>query len=298
MLPMVAGHIRKAELEGKVSLGAESDYFFPTIRYTHCFILQIKASKMHIPKKVLGIIPARYGSTRYPGKPLVQMGDKTMIQRVYEQCMRAHSLDRVVVATDDDRILDHVDSFGGIAIRTSGQHVSGTDRCAEVAAQFPGYDYVINIQGDEPFIDPAHIDLVASALMEGREKIATLAVPIRNSHWLDSPHVVKVVFGEKQQALYFSRYPIPYLRAYSVEQAIQEEVFFQHIGLYGFDRPTLLALTELPVSRLESMESLEQLRWLDHGFGIAVRIAASHQPGIDTPEDMERALAQLSSHRR
>lgn len=249
---------------------------------------------MHIPKKVLGIIPARFASTRFPGKPLVMMGEKSMIQRVYEQASKASSLTKVVVATDDERIFDHVLSFGGYAVQTAVHHISGTDRCAEVAAMLPDFDYVVNIQGDEPFINPSQIDLVASALAENAAPIATLAVCISDKERLENPNIVKLVLDNQQNALYFSRSPIPYPRTGGVEQALLQSVYLQHIGIYGFERKTLLELTKLAPSRLELLESLEQLRWLENGFGIAVRITDTHHPGIDTPEDMQRALAHLS----
>lgn len=248
---------------------------------------------MHEPKKAVGIIPARFSSTRFPGKPLVEIGGKTMIQRVYEQAQKATLLDYVVVASDDSRILEHVEAFGGHAMRTRADHVSGTDRCAEVISYFTDYQVVINIQGDEPFLNPTQIDLVARPLLERNARITTLAKQLHAQEALENPNIVKVVFDQKARALYFSRYPIPFLRNTSIEDALQQGVFFKHIGLYGFQRETLLEVTQLPVSRLEQLESLEQLRWLDHGYPIQIQFTDIETIGIDTPEDLVRARALL-----
>lgn len=248
---------------------------------------------MHEPKKALGIIPARFLSTRFPGKPLIDIGGKTMIQRVYEQALRSSLLDYVVVASDDSRILEHVEAFGGHAIRTRSEHVSGTDRCAEVASSFSEYQVVVNIQGDEPFLNPNQIDLVARPLLESQAEITTLAKQIQGHEALENPNIVKVVFDQHARALYFSRYPIPYLRNTNIDDALAQGVFHKHIGLYGFQRETLLKITQLPISRLEVLESLEQLRWLDHGYSIHILFTDIETIGIDTPEDLDRARALL-----
>jgi len=242
--------------------------------------------------KIIGIIPARFASTRFPGKPLADIGGKTLIQRVYEQAAQAQSLAAVAVATDDERIFAHVRSFGGQAIMTSPEHPSGTDRCAEAAAAFPDAEGVLNIQGDEPFIAPAQIDLVAAPLAAGGA-ISTLAKRIERVEELHNPNVVKVVWNERQEALYFSRSPIPHQRGLPPEQWLAQGEFFKHIGIYGFQRQTLLELTSLPTSRLERMESLEQLRWLEAGYPIRVGITAQETLGVDTPEDLERARAMV-----
>jgi 3-deoxy-manno-octulosonate cytidylyltransferase (CMP-KDO synthetase) len=242
--------------------------------------------------KIIGIIPARFASTRFPGKPLADIGGKTLIQRVYEQAVQAQSLAAVVVATDDERIFSHVRSFGGQAVMTSPEHPSGTDRCAEAAAAFPDAGGVLNIQGDEPFIAPAQIDLVAAPLVAGRP-ISTLAKRLEQAEELHNPNVVKVVWNERQEALYFSRSAIPYQRGLPSEQWLAHGAFYKHIGIYGFQRQTLLALTSLPPSRLERMEALEQLRWLEAGYPIHVGITTQETIGVDTPEDLERAREML-----
>ena len=245
---------------------------------------------MQQPNKALGIIPARYASTRFPGKPLVDIAGKSMVRRVYEQALQAHALGKVIVATDDDRIAEHVRSFGGNVLLTDGNHASGTDRCAEVAAKYPEYHAVVNIQGDEPFLDPEQIDRVAHPLLAGEAGISTLAKQITAKEELENPNVVKVVFGTRRQALYFSRYPIPFLRGQSLETGIEKGFFYKHIGLYGYTQPVLKEISRLPVSALESLESLEQLRWLEHGYTIQVAFTDLETQGIDTPEDLERVL--------
>lgn len=238
---------------------------------------------------ILGVIPARYASTRFPGKPLVLIGGKTMIQRVYEQAVLAEHISRVVVATDDERIYEHVRMFGGEVVRTRADHPSGTDRCAEVAAAYPDAEFVLNIQGDEPFIQPQQIDLLAQTLLEQDQAgIATLAKPIDAEEVLDNPNIVKVVLSQSGEALYFSRYPVPYLRGSSPGNRLAHHTFYKHIGLYGFRRDLLQRITALAPTPLERAESLEQLRWLEHGFRITVRITDMETIGIDTPEDLER----------
>ncbi len=248
---------------------------------------------MHEQKKALGIIPARFSSTRFPGKPLIDIEGKTMIQRVYEQALGATLLDHVVVASDDSRILKHVEAFGGHAMHTRSDHISGTDRCAEVASYFSDYQVVVNIQGDEPFLDPTQIDLVAQPLLVAQAQITTLAKQIHVHEALENPNIVKVVFDQFARALYFSRYPIPFLRNTSIDDALEQGVFYKHIGLYGFQRETLLEITQLPISRLEQLESLEQLRWLDYGYPIQIQFTDIETIGIDTPDDLVRARTLL-----
>jgi 3-deoxy-manno-octulosonate cytidylyltransferase (CMP-KDO synthetase) len=234
---------------------------------------------------VLAIIPARYASTRFPGKPLVAIEGKTMIQRVYEQVQQASLVDEVVVATDDTRIFEHVQSFGGKVALTRADHPSGTDRCAEVAGLFPDAEWVLNVQGDEPFVQPEQVDLLAHTLRQS-DGIATLAKRISDPALLTNPNVVKVVFSATAGALYFSRHPIPLVRGEEVSNWLSKHSFYKHIGLYGFRRNTLLELAALSPSPLEQAESLEQLRWLENGYRIAVGITELETVGIDTPEDL------------
>lgn len=237
--------------------------------------------------KTLGIIPARYASTRFPGKPLVKIGDKTMLQCVYAQAMLASRIDEVIVATDDDRIFDHVKDFGGNVIMTDPNHQSGTDRCAEVARQIEGYELIINIQGDEPFIDPAQIDLVVEPLQK-EAQIATLAKKIETKDALFNPNVVKVVFDKRHRAMYFSRNPIPYVRGVLESEWLKIADHYKHIGLYGFSRRTLLEISNLRPGSYELWESLEQLRWLENGYDIHVGITDKETIGIDVPEDLAK----------
>jgi len=243
---------------------------------------------------VVAVIPARYGSTRFPGKPLVDIRGKSMIQRVWERTQAAPAVGRVVVATDDERIAEHVRAFGGEVMLTRADHRSGTDRCAEVAAQLPEAEVVLNVQGDEPFVHPEQIELLVQTLREHPDcAVATLAKRIEQAHELFSPHVVKVVFSAQQRALYFSRQPIPYVRQTPSEEWIETTAFYKHLGLYAFQRATLLQLAQLPPSALERAESLEQLRWLESGHSIAVGLTTLDTVGIDTPEDLERLLVYL-----
>lgn len=237
---------------------------------------------------ILGIIPARFASSRFPGKPLVDIRGKTMIERVFLQAKTASSLSDVVVATDDERIYEHVLSFGGKVVRTASTHQSGTDRCAEVAAKMPGFDAVINIQGDEPFINPEQINQVAACFTSSRTQVATLAKKITQNEQLFSPNTVKVVFGEEDYALYFSRSPIPFQRGTEQENWLKKGTFYKHIGLYGYRSDILAELTILPVSTLEKAESLEQLRWLENGYSIYVAKTELETPAVDTPEDLEK----------
>jgi len=231
--------------------------------------------------KVAGIIPARYGSTRFPGKPLAMIGGKTMIQRTCEQALKS-SLDAVVVATDDARIYDEVQRFGGRVVMTRADHRSGTDRCREALDLMGGdFDAVVNIQGDEPFIDPRQIDQLADLIRQPGVQLATLARKINDPARVTDPNTVKVVFGNHGNALYFSRFPIPYLRG-NVEAD-----HYQHIGIYAYRADTLRVVANLPAGRLEQAESLEQLRWLENGLTIQVAItdiASSYS--IDTPDDL------------
>ena len=236
--------------------------------------------------KILGIIPARYASTRFPGKPLVLIAGKPLIQRVVEQCQRAKSLSEVIVATDDDRIRDAVQKFCRVEM-TRADHPSGSDRIAEVAQRCGG-DAVVNIQGDEPLIDPGVVDAVAGALQQN--EMSTAATAIKNPAEYDNPNVVKVVVNAAGRALYFSRRTIPYLReaaSRSVDEQLAAFPFLKHLGIYGYRRETLLRLVAFPVSPLENAEKLEQLRALDNGIQIAVVKVNYDSIGVDRPEDVE-----------
>ena len=239
----------------------------------------------------LAIIPARYASTRFPGKPLARLGGKPVIQRVYEQV--AGVLDDAVVATDDERIRDAVRAFGGRVEMTSPDHRSGTDRCWEAyCKQGREYDVVVNVQGDEPFIRPSQLEAVKRCFDDPATDIATLVKPFTEADGLDAlenPNSPKVVLGSADQALYFSRSVIPYLRGVPREEWLARHTFYKHIGMYAFRRETLYKVTALPQSALERAESLEQLRWLENGFRIRAGISDVETIGIDTPEDLAKA---------
>jgi 3-deoxy-manno-octulosonate cytidylyltransferase (CMP-KDO synthetase) len=236
--------------------------------------------------KAIGIIPARYASTRFPGKPLVDIAGKTMIQRVYEQALKAKSLSKVVVATDDERIAGEVKRFGGEFAFTASHHQSGTDRCAEVIEQLPGFDIVINIQGDEPFIEPAQIDLLASCFTADQVELATLIKPIQSQESIYNPNSPKVVIDLNGRAMYFSRSPIPFIRNSEPGVWAEKHQFYKHIGIYGYRTAALKAITQLPPSSLEIAESLEQLRWIENGFYIQTKVTDLETIAIDTPEDL------------
>lgn len=244
--------------------------------------------------QAIGIIPARYASTRLPGKPLVELAGQSMIQRVVAQA-RQSSLSRVVVATDDERILAHVRGFGGEAVLTSADHPSGTDRIWDAYQQLQtSADCIINIQGDEPFIHPAQIDaLVQLFARPAPPQLATLVKPVISAEELLSPHLPKVVRDADGYALYFSRHPLPYQRQQTPDSWLQHHRYLRHIGLYAYRPDVLAEITRLPPSALELAESLEQLRWLEHGYRILTAETELETIGIDTPEDVERALQYL-----
>jgi 3-deoxy-manno-octulosonate cytidylyltransferase (CMP-KDO synthetase) len=239
----------------------------------------------------LGIIPARYASTRFPGKPLALLGSKPMIQWVYEG---ASSLFKhLVVATDDQRIHDAVKNFGGKVLMTSSRHRSGTDRCAEAARRYEdqenlSFSHVVNIQGDEPLIQKEQLQTLLDCFLSPEAGIATLIRHMNDKKELENPNVVKVVVDRSFRALYFSRSPIPFVRDNTIEKSPDKLQFYSHIGLYAFRREILEQIVNLPPSSLEQAESLEQLRWLEHG--ITIQTAVSHLPslGVDTPEDLEK----------
>lgn len=240
--------------------------------------------------RILGIIPARYASTRFPGKPLIDINGKSMIRRVYEQALQSAGLNEVVVATDDERILLHVSEFGGRALLTSSEHQSGTDRCAEVAEKLPGFDLIINIQGDEPFIDPKQIDLLCSCFDEADTELATLVKKINSMEELQNGNSPKVVLNSKSEAIYFSRAAIPTVRGLEISEWLSAHTFYKHIGIYAYKAETLKAITKLPISQLEKAEALEQLRWIENGYKIKVAVTEVETVAIDTPEDLSRAL--------
>lgn len=236
--------------------------------------------------KILGIIPARYASSRFPGKPLVDIAGKSMIQRVYEQAKKCVDLSEVIVATDDERIFDHVTSFGGVAVMTSPDHASGTDRCAEVALKHPQYDVIINIQGDEPYIDPLQISKLAACFTTTYTQIATLVKKVRTEEELLNPNSPKVVISNLGDAIYFSRSPLPHIRGEEQQNWLEHYTYFKHIGIYGYRADILQHITKLPVSSLEKAESLEQLRWIENGYRIKVAETELETHAIDTPGDL------------
>ncbi|WP_321331258.1 3-deoxy-manno-octulosonate cytidylyltransferase [uncultured Bacteroides sp.] len=245
--------------------------------------------------KFLGIIPARYASTRFPAKPLAILGGKTVIQRVYEQV--AGLLDYTCVATDDVRIEAAVKAFGGKVIMTSTNHKSGTDRCQEACTKLGlGFDVVINIQGDEPFIQASQLETIKACFNDPTTQIATLVKPFTSDNLigeLENINSPKVVLDKNRNALYFSRSIIPYQRNADKADWLQKHIYYKHIGLYAYRVDILKEITALPQSALELAESLEQLRWLENGYTIKVGISEFETIGIDTPEDLEKAEQQL-----
>jgi len=238
--------------------------------------------------QILGIIPARYGSTRMPGKPLVEINGKTMVQRVYEQAVRSEKLNKVLVATDNDKIFNHVLEFGGDVLMTSPQHQSGTDRCAEIMRmqEQQSWDVVVNIQGDEPYIQPEQIDLLCSCFENPQTQIATLIKEIKMSEELFNHNNVKVIINKNKQALYFSRSPVPYCRNFPEQEWLKQNTYYKHIGIYGYRAATLREIAQLPKTKLEITESLEQLRWLENGYTIHAEITSIESIAIDTPDDL------------
>jgi 3-deoxy-manno-octulosonate cytidylyltransferase (CMP-KDO synthetase) len=237
---------------------------------------------------IIGIIPARYNSTRFPGKPLADIDGKSMIQRVYEQSIKSKRLSRVIIATDDERIFNHIRDFGGNAVMSSPQHQSGTDRCAEIinADHENTWDAVVNIQGDEPYIHPEQIDLLCECLDQPSVKIATLVKKITSPDELFNHNNVKAVMNKRQEVIYFSRSPIPYNRNFPEQDWLKYSVYYKHIGIYGYHTPVLLEISELAKTNLEITESLEQLRWIENGYVIHARITTLESISVDTPDDI------------
>ncbi|MBP7357733.1 MAG: 3-deoxy-manno-octulosonate cytidylyltransferase [Prevotella sp.] len=246
--------------------------------------------------KFIGIIPARYASTRFPGKPLALLAGKPVIQRVYEQVKSV--LNDVYVATDDSRIYDAVKSFGGNVVMTSAHHKSGTDRIEEAVKNIGGdFDVVINIQGDEPFIQSSQIKTVCECFNDSETQIATLGKPFTQDmgmEAIENPNSPKIVIDNRNYAMYFSRSIIPFIRGKEKTQWLESYPFVKHIGLYAYRRHVLSEITSLPQSSLEKAENLEQLRWLQNGYRIKVGLTEIETIGIDTPEDLKKAEAFLS----
>ena len=244
--------------------------------------------------KFIGIIPARFASTRFPGKPLAMLGGKTVIQRVYEQATAI--LDEAYVATDDERIYQAVEQFGGRAIMTRTDHKSGTDRIEEAAEKIGTQaDVIINIQGDEPFIQQSQIETLMHLFDDPTTQIGTLGKRFETIEAVQNPNSPKFVTDKRGFALYFSRSIIPYIRGKEQDEWLQHFLFLKHLGLYAYRREVLREITLLPQSPLEIAESLEQLRWLENGYRIRVGLTDVETVGIDTPEDLQRAEAFLAS---
>jgi 3-deoxy-manno-octulosonate cytidylyltransferase (CMP-KDO synthetase) len=243
--------------------------------------------------KFTAIIPARYASTRFPGKPLAVLGGKTVIQRVYEQVSSV--LNEVYVATDDERIFKCVESFGGKAVMTRSDHQSGTDRIQEAVEKTSTQtDVIINVQGDEPFIQPSQIQTLMQLFDDPSTQIGTLGKYFENIEAVENPNSPKIVMDNRGFALYFSRSVIPYIRGIERQNWFGEYPFLKHLGVYAYRREVLAEVTKLPQSSLEKAESLEQLRWLQNGYRIRVGLTDVETVGIDTPEDLQRAEAFLN----
>ncbi|MEI8136138.1 MAG: 3-deoxy-manno-octulosonate cytidylyltransferase [Bacteroidota bacterium] len=243
---------------------------------------------------IIGIIPARYASTRFPGKPLVEINGKSMIQRVYEQTTKASLLNKVIVATDDNRIAEHVRSFGAEAVVTKTEHPSGTDRCFE-AYQLNGekYDYVLNVQGDEPFLDPEQINSLAEACI-GDVEIATQMIKCIDNAVLFDKGEVKIILNSNKEALYFSRNVIPFIKGVNENEWHKHFDYYRHVGMYAYRTDILKKITQLNPSALELAESLEQLRWLEHGYKIKCVETEYDSHCVDTPEDIEKVIRLMN----
>lgn len=240
--------------------------------------------------KILGIIPARYASTRFPGKPLIDIMGKSMLQRVYEQAKKSSKLNDIIIATDDERISAHAKSFGANAVITNENHPSGTDRSFEAFTKTnKPYDYIINIQGDEPFIDPGQIDLLAS-ICDGKTELATLMIKCNNHAVLFDKGEVKITLNTNNEALFFSRMVIPFIKGVEEKEWHKHFNYYRHVGMYAYRSDILEKITKLQPSPLEKAESLEQLRWLENGFKIKCIETQHDSHCIDTPEDIEKVL--------
>lgn len=243
---------------------------------------------------ILGIIPARYSSTRFPGKPLVLIKGKTMLQRVYEQAKLSHLLNKIVIATDDERIEEHAKSFGAQVVLTNPNHSSGTDRCFEAYEIVnEKFDYVINVQGDEPFLHPNQINSLAE-ICDGITQIATQMIKCSSYEVLFDTGEVKITLNVNNEALYFSRNVIPFIKNINQNEWHNHFDYYRHVGMYAYKTEALQKITQLPVSKLEKAESLEQLRWLEHGFKIKCVVTNYDSHCIDTPEDIEKVLRLMN----
>jgi len=260
---------------------------------------------------IIGIIPARYASTRFPGKPLIDIQGKSMIQRVFEQASQAKCLSEVIVATDDERILNHVQSFGGKAVMTHPDHPSGTDRCWEAYQftvqnlQFKSSEttvnskpetanhYIINIQGDEPFVAPEQIDELG-AVLDGTVELASQMIPVSDHEILFDVGEAKVIVNQDFEAIYFSRQVLPFLKGVDPKEWHKHHTYYRQVGMYAYRSDILKKITQLPVSDLEKAESLEQLRWLQNGYKIKMGLTSYESHCIDTPEDVEKVLRMMN----
>lgn len=242
--------------------------------------------------KIVGIIPARFASSRFPGKPLIDLKGKTMIQRVYEGAKKSTVLSDVIVATDDQRIYDEVTRFGGKVMMTAEHHPSGTDRCGEIASKLEGVDVVINIQGDEPLVDFRQLDALISAFNDDATQIATLGIKDVTMEDITNSNRIKIVVDANDDAIYFSRSAIPNFANFS-GNPLENYPFYRHIGLYAYRASVLKELTQLSPTALEKMESLEQLRWLYYGYRIKIVPTEIETPNIDVREDVEKVLPFL-----
>ena len=242
---------------------------------------------------VLGIIPARYESSRFPGKPLIDIDGKSMIQRVYEQAKKSSLINKLIVATDDSRIYDHVLSFGGDVMMTSANHTSGTDRCGEVIKEYVDFDIAINIQGDEPLIKPEQLNSVLEMFKDKNVQIGTLIKKLTNIDDILNPNRIKVVLDKDQNGIYFSRSPIPFIANVDQSKWLLKARFWKHIGIYAWRIETLKELLDLEKTELEKVESLEQLRWIYNGYKIATVETTIETPNIDVPQDLAKVLSIL-----
>lgn len=244
--------------------------------------------------KATGIIPARYASTRFPGKPLIDLAGKSMLQRVYEQCLLCDSLSEIIIATDDDRIYGHALSFTKNVCMTSAEHPSGTDRCAEVVQKMDiKTDIVVNIQGDEPLINPNQISLLVNCFEDPKTQIATLVKKIETENVLFNTNTPKVILDSENFAIYFSRETIPHIRNVEKTEWLTKHTFYQHIGIYAYNVEVLNQISKLQPSILEKAESLEQLRWIESDYKIKTALTSEESIAIDSPEDVEKVLSKL-----
>ena len=243
---------------------------------------------------IIGIIPARYASTRFPGKPLIQINGKSMIQRVYEQAAKSKLMTKIIIATDDDRIAEHAKSFGAEVVITKAEHPSGTDRCFE-AYQLNGqnFDYVLNIQGDEPFLDTEKIDSLAQGCAEDVE-IATQMIKCTDHDVLFDKGEVKIILNSNKEALYFSRNVIPFIKGKDEKEWHKHFDYYRHVGMYAYRTDILEKITQLKPSALELAESLEQLRWVEHGYKIKCIETSFESHCVDTPEDIEKVMRLMN----